>query len=173
MGDYNSENLQKFPRGNVKTLKIELYEETEFLFLKIKKQQETELSQSNQQAKELIEKSVNEKQVSIEYCANESRYIPAEKRREALQKTHGRCWFPGCNKPFDVFHHPERFSIVKNHDNIVPLCTAHHEFAHNGLIENEKEDCSKWKLVLSNDIQPVDMLRRHRRAAALILPMSV
>jgi len=77
-----------------------------------------------------------------------SRYIPVKIRKEALSKTKGKCAYPNCNKPADLFHHRERFSEIKNHSSIIPLCKCHHEFAHNGLIKNEQQEPEKWQLAI-------------------------
>jgi len=66
-----------------------------------------------------------------------SRYIPAALRRATI--SNGQCQYPNCNKPSDHIHHPERFAKVKNHEHLVALCTDHHEFMHNGLIDNETQ----------------------------------
>jgi hypothetical protein len=50
-----------------------------------------------------------------------------------------KCSYPGCNKPAQEVHHPERFSLNPNHNNLKPLCKAHHELVHNGC------EPSEWK----------------------------
>ena len=74
-----------------------------------------------------------------------SRYIPAEIRRRLDEKYQGRCGYPGCNKPHEVLHHPRRFALTKNHEDIVPLCHEHHQIAHVGLIEEDGQE-EKWRL---------------------------
>ncbi len=98
-----------------------------------------------------------------------SRYIPTQLKREVLKKTNGRCAFPNCNKAAECFHHVERFSENKNHDSIIPLCKTHHEFAHNGAIEDEKKNPKKWRINISTKpINKVDILfRKHKRKALL------
>jgi hypothetical protein len=56
------------------------------------------------------------------------RYVPASKQRSLSD----HCVYPGCNKPAEQIHHPQRFSLSKNHENLKPLCKAHHELVHNG-----------------------------------------
>lgn len=75
-----------------------------------------------------------------------SRYIPIAKKREVLNKNNGKCEYPGCDNPIEVFHHKNRFAISKSHDSVSGMCKIHHEFAHNGLIQNEKEDQRNWEL---------------------------
>ena len=74
-----------------------------------------------------------------------SRYIPAEIRRRLDKKYHGRCGYPGCNKPHEVYHHLQRFALTKNHKDVVPLCHSHHQIAHAGLIEEDGQE-EKWRL---------------------------
>lgn len=75
-----------------------------------------------------------------------TRYIPIKQKKMALQKTTDHCGYPGCAKPVELFHHRERFSENKSHNSIIPLCKEHHEFMHNGLIENETGAPENWKL---------------------------
>jgi hypothetical protein len=83
-----------------------------------------------------------------------SRYIPVSQKKAALQKSVGKCAYPGCLKPADHFHHTKRFSEMKEspfaresiHESIIPLCKTHHEFAHNGLIGNEGKSVGQWRL---------------------------
>ena len=75
-----------------------------------------------------------------------SRYIPAHQKKAALSKSAGKCAYPGCLRPVDHFHHTKRYSEKRDHQSIMPLCKAHHEVAHNGLIGNEEGAVSKWRL---------------------------
>jgi predicted nucleotidyltransferase len=68
---------------------------------------------------------------------NFNRYINAYTKRAVLARKNGRCDYPNCNKPAVHFHHTERFMTSRSHKSIKPLCKDHHEFAHNGLIQNE------------------------------------
>ena len=93
-----------------------------------------------------------------------TRYVSVPIKRKTLQSTNGKCSYPGCNKPADNIHHPERFSESKNHDNLKPLCKIHHEFMHNGLVTNQAEDSSQWRLSLEADLSFADYsYRRYRR----------
>ncbi|MFH1720401.1 MAG: hypothetical protein ABH856_02240, partial [Patescibacteria group bacterium] len=64
-------------------------------------------------------------------------------RKHALPK---KCQFPGCSKPSEVHHHPDRFALTKTHKNITSLCKIHHKIAHAGLIENEHEPAAGWRI---------------------------
>jgi hypothetical protein len=64
-----------------------------------------------------------------------SRYIPSAIRSEVVKRSDGLCQYPNCSSQIDTFHHIDRFSENKNHNNIIGLCKAHHEFAHNNLID--------------------------------------
>ena len=69
-----------------------------------------------------------------------SRYINAYQKRAILSKTGGKCAYNNCNRPAEHLHHTDRFMHSKNHQSLKPLCKAHHEFSHNGLIKNEHCD---------------------------------
>ncbi len=75
------------------------------------------------------------------------RNIPKAKQDKLEEKYKGVCAFPTCTKPADVIHHPERYALTKNHDNLKPLCKVHHELAHHGLIKNEEQDPTTWELL--------------------------
>ena len=66
--------------------------------------------------------------------------------REMHKVFKGLCAFPGCEKPAEHIHHPERYALTRSHKNIKPMCKAHHEIAHHGLIENEEKDPKQWKI---------------------------
>jgi len=59
-----------------------------------------------------------------------SRAVPAQKRREALNKSSGLCSAPGCNKPATEIHHKKPWSIFRSHKDLEALCKGHHELAH-------------------------------------------
>ncbi len=126
------------------------------------------------------------KKIPGDFCKNEkkhnrkekkaSRYIPVQLKRKVLKKTNGRCAFPNCNKAAEHFHHTDRFSENRNsklkhdsvHDSIVPLCKTHHEFAHNGIIEDEKEDPKSWQIHISTKpLREADVLfRKYKQASS-------
>ncbi len=82
-----------------------------------------------------------------------------------LKKNLGNiCVYPQCNKPADVYHHPERYAYAKTHNNVKPLCQAHHEIAHAGLIINEKQQPSHWKQRSIPRPNSIDLLYQHYRA---------
>lgn len=84
--------------------------------------------------------------------AKKSRYIPVVAKR-TVAKT---CCYPGCFKPADVIHHPERYALVRNHENLKPLCKNHHELAHNGCIANEGKDPKYWHAQLTPNLNQID-----------------
>lgn len=95
------------------------------------------------------------------------RYIRKAIRSKALKESCNQCAYPGCNRPPDLMHHPNRFSKTKNHKNVKPMCKQHHEFAHNGLIENEAKEPEKWRLRIDGQLNPTDQLYREYRREAL------
>lgn len=139
----------KFQKEN---MKIEFDDEMEFLFLKIKNKL-GKGSSNKEVLKKLFKEYVIEKidkhtKVRISQKiprGNFSRYVPINIKRQIIQKTEGKCAHENCNKPYEILHHTKRFALNKNsesvHENIIPLCREHHEFAHNGLL---KEDKSAW-----------------------------
>lgn len=130
---------------------LELDEEMAFLFLKFKKKYP---KLSNKEAMlELLKKAdKNHPQKSLATDFEPAKTIPGDgKRYVTVAKKHAvvgnsRCQYPGCNKPYQQLHHPKRFSESKNHESLVALCSDHHEFMHNGLIENEQATQQYWQI---------------------------
>jgi hypothetical protein len=89
-----------------------------------------------------------EKVVPPQPVETTSRHIPVSIKRHIVQRTNGKCAFPGCFKPYEILHHTQRFALEKVHDpkRLFPLCKGHERLAHLGLIENEQSDPSLWKL---------------------------
>lgn len=151
------------------TIKIELDEEMTFLFLKLKKKyggnnQEVMKKILTEATKQPIQKPSPGMRITKAPAAA-TRYVSKQIREEALTKSHHRCSYTNCNNPPTVFHHPDRFAKVKNHKNIKPLCSAHHEFMHNGIVQNETSEPKTWKIKLQTRVQKIDELyRRHKQA---------
>lgn len=136
-----------------KTITIELDEEMTFLFLKFKK---IHKNLSNKEAMLRILEQADQRNFQIGFAKSpklikstpakslpgESRYVKAEKRREIIGN--GRCQYPNCNKPHQVLHHQDYYVQGRNHENVLPLCSEHHEFIHNGLVSGNKPE--NWKL---------------------------
>lgn len=173
--------------------KIELDEQSTFLFMKLKKKlgkhlsnkeflkliiEDREKQEFTREASK-IEKSItgetfevsqvvsSEAEHVIETSLTQSRYIPASRKRQAIATTNGKCTYPNCNSPYAVLHHVDRYSESKNHDSIIPLCKVHHEFVHNNLIKNEVGSASEWKLAVrqetTTEISQADILYRAYR----------
>ncbi|KKT02028.1 MAG: hypothetical protein UV80_C0006G0018 [Candidatus Peregrinibacteria bacterium GW2011_GWF2_43_17] len=70
-----------------------------------------------------------------------------EPKKHVATKTNGICAHPDCNKPAVEFHHTKRFSLNHEHnpDQITPLCKAHHDLCHLGLIANEEKQPYEWQ----------------------------
>ncbi len=103
----------------------------------------------NELMKQLLE--IREKQLEQEIPETKkttARHIPSKISRYAKAKTNGTCCFPGCLKKADVLHHTDRFALSKEHNpnKIRPLCKAHHDLAHRGLIQNEDLPPQYWKI---------------------------
>ncbi|MEK7547370.1 MAG: hypothetical protein AAB540_00595, partial [Patescibacteria group bacterium] len=91
------------------------------------------------------------------------RYVQVKIKKSALSSTNGKCSYPGCEKPAEIIHHPERFAKSQNHNNIKPLCKIHHEFMHNGLVKNEQSSVDNWQLDLDGKLDKIDMMYREYR----------
>ena len=152
-----------------KILSIDLDEEMTFLFLKFKKKFKN-LSNKEVMRKLLEEaeqsgfaKTPQSKPVKLitgdekSIAKTKSRYITAALRRATIGN--GQCQYPNCNRPSDHIHHPERYAKVRNHENLVALCTDHHEFMHNGLIENEAQQHPTMNIHKKPD--EIDLLYRN------------
>lgn len=93
-----------------------------------------------------------------------SRYIRVNIRQNLLRKINGKCSYPGCNRLAQIFHHTDRFANSHSHESIRPVCKIHHEFAHNGLIKNEKLEVREWQLQLqTSELNQIDRLYRQYR----------
>ncbi|NIA01933.1 MAG: hypothetical protein GWP15_00970 [Nitrospirae bacterium] len=77
-----------------------------------------------------------------------SRPISMKIKKYAYKTTNGTCIYPGCHRKAEELHHTDRFALSKEHnpDKIMPLCKAHHNLAHMGLIENEELSPEYWKI---------------------------
>jgi len=160
------QQLSKELRGKpvAQTMTIQLDEEMTHMFLKLKKKYP---NQNNQEVlKQILKEMTTErsKQSIIKKSPGKiSRHINKATKQEVLQQSNHKCSYPNCNKPPQAFHHPERFAKTKNHNNIKPLCKTHHEFAHNGLIQNETQNPESWKLAFTMVANPIDLLYRKCR----------
>ncbi len=172
-------------------IKIDLEGELFFMFLKLKKKYGENLS-NREVMKKIFEKNLGEEKIEVSQsvkvihgdnfscqenkslaanfeCTNQptkkkSRYFSVRLRRSSLQKTAGKCSYPGCNRPPQIFHHTDRFANSQNHESLTPICKIHHEFAHNGLIKNEKFAIHEWQLQLQNtELDKIDQLYREYR----------
>jgi len=82
------------------------------------------------------------------------------KKLLAEKSSRKKCAYPDCHKPSEQDHHPEKQFLVKGTKKTVPLCKAHHEFMHNGLVENQTDDPEKWRFTLTGMLDQADLLYR-------------
>ncbi|MBU0768563.1 MAG: hypothetical protein KJ687_05695 [Proteobacteria bacterium] len=203
----NTSNLSQKCHAAPTKMTIELDDETQFLFLKLKK--ELKVNSNKEALKLMLQKLINR---SVKFYQNinpekvqnfpgekmddrseilpnnqsdninkapcccipthinkaNSRYIPASIKKSALQKSNFRCAYPGCNKPAEVFHHTNRYADSRNHESVICLCRDHHEFAHNGIIKNEKSNPQCWELNLTRQstLFADKLYKKHRKIAA-------
>ena len=157
---------------------IELDEEMSFLFLKLKKKIGKNLS-NKEIMKKILEMAENKQPTDQKTLPGDNskiaitnytlakpitRYIPSRIKKQIMIKTNGKCSYPNCNKPAEVFHHAERFAEKSSHDSLKLLCKIHHEFAHNGLIKNEKKEVDHWEFGLgSKGLSGIDERYRSHR----------
>ncbi len=171
------QEYSKKRRGKVSRVvtKIEMDEEMEFLFLKLKKKFKTI---SNKETMKRLLQALDEQlfpayrtgrpgekiggggaavaEVTGAKIADKEvapRHVSKKQEREVRQQTNGRCAYDGCNRPIDDLHHPDGYSKTKNHRNLVGLCNIHHQFAHNGI---------------DQPLSETDVLYRRRRRVALV-----
>ena len=167
----------------VQKMTIELDDEAQYLFLKLKKKFGEALSNKDVLKKilKMLEGAVNrttspQKRRKVQKIPGDfrdkkqkrvSKYVSTDRRRVVAARQHGRCAYPGCNKPIEVFHHPEPFSKNQSHDGIIGLCKTHHNFTHNGLVANQTAKPCEWELRVGLDsLSETDLLfRKYRRAA--------
>ncbi len=115
------------PGTEMKILSFHVDEKVELELRKLKGKGET----FNDVMKKLLANMPKEKEIRPRKTKpSKSRPTPAQKRREALAKTNGKCSVPGCNKPAEEIHHPKPWAIFHKHDELEPLCKAHHELEH-------------------------------------------
>jgi len=103
-----------------------------------------------------------------------SRYIPIAMKKSATVSTQGKCAYPNCSNPSEIFHHRERFSEMRkkfqinSHASIIPLCKIHHEFTHNGIIANESQNPVDWQFDFQRiNLKSQDLLYRKIRQTSL------
>ncbi len=167
------QELSKELRGNVvKKVSVDLDPEMQFLLGKIKRELGVE---DDKEALKIILKEFRNpipgdgnkkprKGTAREPQAGaESRYIPAQQKREAISKTNGKCAYPNCSKPYEHLHHSDYFAHSRGHRNLQPLCRTHHEFMHNGLVGFSKQEPKEWKLILDTKTNYYDSLYRECR----------
>lgn len=174
------------------TIKIELDPEMTFLFLKLKKKyggnnqevmkkiltvanEEKLQKTANKRVKKSIQTPSPGMRITKAPAAAPTRYIRKHVQQEALEKSNHRCGYNNCNRPPDDFHHSERFAKTKinspenPHENIIPLCKLHHEFMHNGIVQNETQGSRTWKIKFltkqQTELNHIDQLYRQYRQA--------
>ena len=150
-------------RGKVTvSWQVELDEEMMFMFLELKKKLGKNLSNKEtlrkileiqggpKKTKKIPGEKVKQTKKLVKIPREKvSRYVATHKKRDLSPQ----CSHPGCCKPAETIHHPDRFSETQTHENLKPLCKEHHEFAHNGI---------------SEPMQPADYQYRKYRQKALL-----
>lgn len=124
------------PGGKMKILSFHVDEAVELELRKLKEKGET-FNDVMKKLIALVPKQIEPKPRKVKL--SKSRPAPAQKKREALSRTNGKCSIPGCNKPAEEIHHEKPWAIFKSHKNLEPLCKPHHELAHqsNSIIDQK------------------------------------
>jgi len=121
-----------------KTLTVNLKPE---IIAKLEKFNKGDWNELMQKFIDLYEKNLEQelKQEKSAPVTEASEHIPEKINDYVLKRSHGKCEFPNCSKKYEHLHHTNRFASDKIHDpdQIVALCSAHHDLAHKGLIKNE------------------------------------
>jgi len=131
--EYSKEKRGKTARKNTK---IEMDEDMEFLFLKLKKKLG---GSSNKETMKRLLKAMEkqffpgEKSHKPKESKKITRYIPAHIKKETSKKTNGRCSHQNCNRPIEHFHHQDPYRKSHSHESLTGLCKIHHEFEHSGI----------------------------------------
>jgi hypothetical protein len=89
------------------------------------------IAESANAPKKVVRKTSAKKPI---FAKPATRYIPVQIRHELEEKYKGGCAYEGCDKPAQIYHHKDRWALTKSHKNLQPLCRAHHELAHRGLL---------------------------------------
>ena len=84
-----------------------------------------------------------------EAVKTESRHIPNKIKSYVINKTRGQCSYPDCTKSYKILHHTPRWALEKTHDpdQLEPLCKAHEQIGHHGLIKNEEQATENWSVL--------------------------
>lgn len=127
------------PGRKMKILSFHVDEAVELELRKLKNEGET----FNDVMKKLLALVPKEKVVKPRKTKkSKSRPVPAQKRREVLAETNGKCSVSECNKPAKEVHHLKPWAIFKKHEELEPLCKVHHELRHQG----EKKIDEKFRM---------------------------
>ncbi len=188
-GEMSVENAITKCQAAPQSLKITLEGELFFLFHKLKKQFGKHLSTTEllhlifmesleaKPEKALKEPLVKRKDVpGNTFSKKITRHNPVAIVREKLTETKGRCAYPGCDRPHDVNHHAQRYaemvrlglSSEELRKSLRPMCKLHHEFAHNGLIQDELEEAENWVFEMDKtELSWIDQNYRKWRKAGI------
>jgi len=142
-----------------RTFTIQIDEDTEFELRKFKQNLEKDRKEPvdwNFALKEMVKRASDEQKILPENAKKSSsasgprtrpvsvsRYIPAKIRQDLQEKYHGHCAYKGCNKPAEQIHHKDGFAKKHTHENLVPLCKAHHDFIHQNFAEPQNIEVDK------------------------------
>jgi hypothetical protein len=144
-------------------MKIELSDKAQQAFLKLKQDYP---NLCNRDALEMMLRSLIKSKNNGRTFAKKkkifqnkiTRHIPSYIKSKLPDK----CSYCSCNKPATCVYRPYRFSEVPNHKALKPLCKEHHEFLHNGIIQNEADLSEKW--IFNGKLKLADLsYRKHRR----------
>ena len=151
-------------------VKIELDAEMQQMFFKLKEKLAKDCN--NKEAMKRILRQLAEEEWTGKKAENSggissprgevTRYVPVATKQKLEERSGGICEYPGCNHAAQCIHHGATWFETKSHKHLVHLCKSHHEFMHNGLVENQEKPPADWKLGLGSELREVDRLYRER-----------
>ncbi|OGJ48247.1 hypothetical protein A2344_01620 [Candidatus Peregrinibacteria bacterium RIFOXYB12_FULL_41_12] len=141
---------------NLQSVTFKLDQETQFLLHKYQQKLERENGEPMSLGKVLktllkqVDQPIKEPQKRESHTRKPSAYD------RFRHDNGGKCAFPNCNNPHEIFHRPNRYALDPSHENITPLCQEHHALAHAGLIVNEQSPPSEWHLRNQMQLNSID-----------------
>jgi len=146
--DANARSREATPGCKLQSVTFKIDKETQFLLKQYQRHLEKKYDEPIPLGKVLktllkkVQEPMKEPRPSIRQVVSRNPSV----RTKYERSNGGKCAFPNCNKPYNHFHHPNRYALDHSHANIVPLCEEHHQIAHAGLIANEKSSPEEWIL---------------------------
>ncbi|MBL4693767.1 hypothetical protein JKY72_00155 [Candidatus Gracilibacteria bacterium] len=120
--------MGKEMRGTRSVMKIELDEEMQIMFFRLKKK--LGLESNREVLRQLLVTPGSNFERKILSAENEGRSVSKPVVRELKS---GPCFY--CNEPAEIVHHLIRWAEGRAHRELVGVCKICHELCHNGILE--------------------------------------